>query len=39
MTEKKKVHYVLKIGNKVDEGDKEAITGKIADLEKEEGGK
>ena len=34
--ERKKVKYVLVIGNKVEEGEKEAITGTIEELEEEE---
>ena len=34
--EKKKVKYVLVIGNKVEEGEKEAIMGYIDELEEEE---
>ena len=32
MTEKKKVHYTLIIGSKVEKGEKEAITGTLDEL-------
>lgn len=35
--EKKKVRYVLSIGDKTEEGELEAITGTIKELEESEG--
>ena len=37
--EKKKIRYVLSIGDKTEEGEMEAITGTIEELEKSEGKK
>ena len=36
MTKKKKIYYTLIIGNKVERGEKEAITGTLEELEEEE---
>lgn len=36
---KRKIKYVLCIGDKTEEGEKEAITGTIEELEKSEGKK